>query len=143
MLWVTLSSSSTSRSSPALSSSSPVWLASRSYRQADSQLTELPTAQASLATCYSRTAANAGLLAQCPALLTSPSALQVFDVVLPSVINVQPVRVPILTLPAQFVAQDIHLVYKQCDAVAFPAAIAQMQSIASQYTYNSSETPQV
>eukprot|EP00891_Asterochloris_glomerata_P004682 jgi/Astpho2/4682/fgenesh1_pg.00067_%23_174_t len=68
---------------------------------------------------------------------------QVFDVVLPSAINVQPVRVPILTLPAKFVAQDVHFVYKQCDAVAFPAAVAQLQSIASQHTYNSTETPQV
>ena len=63
--------------------------------------------------------------------------------VLPSAINVQPVRVPILTLPAKFVAQDVHFVYKQCDAVAFPAAVAQMQSIASQQSYNSTEAPQV
>ena len=63
--------------------------------------------------------------------------------VLPSAINVPPGRGPILPLPPKFVAQDVHFVYKQCDAVAFPAAVAQLQSIASQHTYNSTETPQV
>lgn len=50
---------------------------------------------------------------------------------LPSAINVQPVRVPILTPPAHFMATDVAFIYEACDADAFPAAMADMARLAS------------
>jgi hypothetical protein len=64
----------------------------------------------------------------------TPLTWEVFDTVLPAAFNVQPVRVPILTLPAHLTLTRVSIVLDTCDAIAFPKAVQQMEQIASNVT---------